>query len=199
MTRQELINTVKTKVDELSPLDAEIVPVGLHSDNPLDSFADGLLDECAKELLMCAPVSRVRVADCPAEPVTRQQTGYVVLPADFLRLSEFKMTEWERPVTVAYEPDSPVALRQYNRYTRGGCCKPVCVLSHRDGGRVLEYYSVNDRHNIESFRYVPFLPAEDVPADLQDVLTWWCASRVLQIIGKTNEAQAAYERGRSLL
>ena len=126
-------------------------------------------------------------------------SGYVVLPEGFLRLLEFRMAEWERSVTEAAEPGSVVAQMQGNRYLRGGVCKPVCVYGKRDGEAVLEYYTVKKRHEVDRFVYVKESLAENVPVELQDVLTWWCASRVLQIFGNVNGAQLAYERGKSLL
>lgn len=201
MTRQELINQVKTKVDELSPPDGEKVPFSLTRDKPVDTFADNLLDECAREILMNAPAFRLPATPClsSATPDAGGKTGFVLVPADFLRLLEFKMQEWERPVCAAYGAGSDMAQRQHNRFIRGGCCKPVCVLGHRGNILVLEYYSVGDSHVVERFLYVKDTPAEDVPVDLQDVLTWWCASRILEISGKQSESQMAWERGKTLL
>lgn len=200
MTRQELVNSVKTKVDELTPMDGLPASGLFFDDKPWDMFSDLLLDESAKEVLMRAPVSRLRVEDCGVEAVEDGDgAGHVTVPDDFLRLVEFKMTEWKRPVNVAYDEGSPMALRQYNRFIRGGCCKPVCVLAQRNGRLVLEYFSVKQVHQLDRFLYVPVVAAEDLPVDLQDVATWWCASRILQITGKAAGAQQAYERGKSLL
>ena len=70
---------VKTKVDEISPLDAEITPVSLMNDKPVDSFADGLLDECAKEVLMRAPSLKVKGTQEQVEAHgNKDGSGYVV-------------------------------------------------------------------------------------------------------------------------
>lgn len=201
MTRQELINQVKTKVDELSPPDGEIVSFNLTRDKPIDTFADNLLDECAREVLMKAPAFRLPATSGTVSAVQSPggTAGAVPVPADFLRLLEFKMKEWERPVCAAYEAGSDMAQRQHNPFTRGGCCKPVCVLAHRHGSLYLEYYSVRNDHTVEHFLYVKETPAEDLPPGLQDVLTWWCAARLLEISGKQAESQMAWERGKTLL
>lgn len=200
MTRQELINAVKTKIDELSASDGRVIPIGLLYDKPVDSFADGLLDECAREVLMNAPAWRLK-GDTAALVMrgNRDGSGYAVLPENFLRLVEFKMPEWECAVTEIAEAGSGVARKQRMRFLRGGCSKPVCVLGHRVEGRVMEYYSVKRRHEAERFVYVRSVAAEDVQVDLQDVVAWWCASRILEITGRANEAQMAYERGKSML
>lgn len=200
MTRQELINAVKTKVDELSAPDGRVMPVGMLYDKPVDSFADGLLDECGREVLLNAPAWRLQGATAGVSARgNKDGSGYVVLPDDFLRLLEFKMPEWESAVTEVSAAGSGAQRRQGIPFLRGGCCKPVCVIGHRPEGRVLEYYSVKKKHEAERFVYVKEVPAEDVQVDLQDVLTWWCAGRILAITGKVNESQMAYESGRRLL
>lgn len=200
MTRKELINIVKTKVDELSPVDAEIQFINPMEDKPIDSFVDNLLDECAKEVLQKAPVSRLDgVSENVEVHANKDGSGYIVLPDNFIRLLEFKMAGWKRAVVSVAEPGSEIALKQSNRFLRGGCCKPVCVFSHRPEGRVMEYYSVQKKHEVDRFIYVKFIKAEELSWGLQDVLTWWCASRVFEIVGKLEEAKFAYERGGSLL
>lgn len=199
MVRGELINAVKTKVDEVAPADEGVMFMQSSDDKPVDNFVDGLLDESAKEVLMFAPSSKLDGVLCTDVPHgDKDGSGYVFLPDDFLRLLEFKMAEWKISVCDFVEKDSPVGRMQGNKYLRGGVCKPVCVLGRREGRRVLEYYSVR-KHEVEHFVYVGLVAAEDVPVDFQDVLSWWCASRVLQIAGKANESQMAYERGKSLL
>lgn len=200
MTRQELINAVKTRIDELSPLDGVVALAGLVHDKPVDTFADCLLDECAREILMCAPAFRLSPETGLAQAVDDGEgTGHVVLPEGYLRLLEFKMKEWRRPVNAVAVAGSDVALRQHSPFTRGGCCKPVCVFGHRDGKPVLEYYTVRGDHTVERFSYVRDVPAEDIPVELQDALAWWCASRLLEITGRAAAAQTAYERGKNLL
>lgn len=200
MTRKELINIVKTKVDELSSMDAELEFISEEGNKPIDSFAENLLDECAKEVLLKAPAWRLNGMSGGIDVFANKDgSGYIVLPERFLRLLEFKMTEWKRAVVNVAEPGSDIALKQSNRFLRGGINKPICVFAHRPEGRVIEYYSVQRKHEVERFIYVCFTKAEDLPMELQDVVTWWCASRILEIVGKLEESKFAYERGGSLL
>lgn len=196
-----MIEAVKTRIDEVSLLEtAAGSVVGCPDDSPVEVLADRLLDECCSEVLAKAPAWRLTGASCMNPAIDETEgCGYVEVPDDFIRLLEFKMTEWHRPVTVAYEAGSDMALKQYNRFMRGGVCKPVCVLSHRHFKRVVEYFSVVSEHTVEWFVYVPVCPAEDLPGSLQDVLVWLCASRVLLVTGRAAEATAAYEMGVSLL
>ena len=200
MTRQELINEVKTKVDELSASDDKVVPFSIYNGKPIDSFADGLLDECAREVLLNAPAHHLDGSSSSVYPNKNADgSGYFYWSSDWLRILSFKMKEWKRAVTEFAEPGSDVALKQSNVFLRGGVCKPVCVLGHRSGWRVVEYYSVKRSHDVDWCVVVRVCPAEDVSVALQPALTWFCASKVLQILGRSDLASTAYERGKVLL
>lgn len=72
-----------------------------------------------------------------------QESGWVLLPDDFMRLVVFEMSDWERPVYSAITPDSPEYARQRSRFKalRGVAQRPVVALCVRPEGRVLEFYS----------------------------------------------------------
>lgn len=200
MERQELINRVKAKCDEILPVDAGVCELLiLPNTKSIDIVAGEVLDEAARDVLLKAPAGHLRGTICLNPPVGDDDgTGYVDLPDDFIRLLEFKMSDWQRPVTMVCEEGSSVALKQYNRYMRGGIAKPVCVLGHEKNSRALRYYSSGE-HDVDRFVYVADCPAEELPELLQDALTWLCTSRVLKIFGKESEAKSAYEMGINLL
>ena len=134
----------------------------------------------------------------PPAPIAKSYAGIVNIPTDYLRLAEFKMQEWERPVTQENIAGDAIAKRQSNRWLRAGVAKPVVVLAHRGVNRVLEYYSVVSDHTIERFLYIKSDVAENVPETLQDALCWVCASKVLSIFGN-QAAKTAIENAISLL
>jgi hypothetical protein len=134
----------------------------------------------------------------PPTPIVNSYTGIVIVPDDFLRLVEFKMTEWRRSVSIINLPGDPVAKRQSNKWLRAGTGKPVVILSHRDSNRVLEYYSVVNSHTIERFLYIKSDIAENIPETLQDALCWICASKVLAIFNNA-ATKTALENAISLL
>ena len=71
-------------------------------------------------------------------------TGYVALPADFMRLVIFKLTAWKRPVVLAIADTDPKYPMQKSRFLgiRGGVDKPVCAITTGVEGKILEFFSV---------------------------------------------------------
>lgn len=202
MNRQALINKVKSIIDEISAPDSVIIDVGVDDNNPIDTIITSLLDESAREILLKAPVYKLSPASSATQAVassTDPKTGTIDLPADFLRLVELKMLEWQRPVTELNLQGSYTAKIQSNKYLRGGLSKPVAVLSHREGKKVIEYYSVNNSHSINRFLYIKEDVAENVPVQLQDALCWICASRVCAAIGETSKVEMAEKNAISLM
>ena len=208
-TRLTIINAVKAKIDELMP-EGEGVQFTLETtpniSNPYDIFINVIMDECAKELLLIAPIHiLVPTLVTPVSPATTisgteilsdnyGRTGYVALPSTFLRLQSFQMLEWDRPVTLPITPMDPLYSLQKNKYVRGGISKPVAVFNWLGTTKVLEYYSVQTAHTIAHLRYIPVTLPENVQSNLFDALTWLIAHKVLQIVGTLELSKLAYER-----
>ena len=208
-TRLSIINAVKAKIDEIIP-EGEGVQFSLETtpnvSNPYDIFINVILDECAKELLLIAPihilVPKLVLPVSPATTISGTQvlsddygkTGYFTLPADFLRIQSFQMQEWERPVTLPITPMDPIYALQKNKYVRGGVSKPVAVFNWHGTNKVLEYYSVQSSHVVDHIRYIPETLPEDIQSNLFDALTWLVAHKVLQIVGTLELSKLAYER-----
>lgn len=75
------------------------------------------------------------------------ESGFVILPDDFMRLMVFKMSDWERPLYSAISADNPIYTKQSSRCkgVRGNTQKPVCAVVARPEGRVLEFFSCKDK------------------------------------------------------
>lgn len=71
------------------------------------------------------------------------ESGWVLLPEDFMRLVVFKMDDWERPVYTAISTEDAEYALQSSRFKgiRGTAQRPVCAIGIRPEGRVLEFYS----------------------------------------------------------
>jgi hypothetical protein len=195
---------VKTRIDEITPVNELTVQIAGYDDKPLDYFINSVLDECGDDIQKIAPLWKLTAYSCTNAAVRiNEYSGYVELPSDFLRLIDFKLFNWERSVTVPVMAGTVAADRQKNRFLRGGTAKPVCVLGHTLDGenikRTVEYYStVDDNHNLEKFLYARRMTAEHLNNDLTEALVWHTAGKVLGITG-SNLAQIAAQRAQEAL
>lgn len=215
VSRMNIINYVKAKLDELIP-EAEGVSFNLSANpnvsNPYDLLINGHLPESVKDVSLSAPLSVLYPTLMGATTGTyegTEKTGYIVLPVNFLRLSLFKMADWEREIIVPIIPSDPKYRKQSISFLRGGVTRPVAVLNWKsvpttEGGvttyntrRILEYYSIKTSHSVEILHYIPELSPEDfvlVNPMLLDALAWTCASKIMQILGQTDAFKMAVEQ-----
>ena len=205
-TRATAIEYVKAKLDELIPT-GEGVSFALSSSpnvtDPLDLLINAHLDECTKDVILSAPLSVLlptASSITTGTAYTDATTGYIPLPANFLRLSVLKMADWLRQIEVAITVNDPKYKKQ-STVLRGGISKPVAVLTWKNISgaptRILEYYSILASHSIDKLLYIPETTAENfitANPNLLDSLAWMCASKIMLITGMLNESKLAQER-----
>lgn len=206
MERSALINKVKTRIDEVSASGDVIVDVGVENTKPFDSIIDELLDESALEILLKAPFYRLPVykaTNLTAKKDTNDdRIGSITLPNDFIRLVSFKMKGWLQPVLSFALPGDAVAIKQSNKYIRGGVAKPVAVLFKDDTSMYINYYSVASEsdHEVTEFNYIKSLTADKITDDqLVDAMCWICAGKTLGIIGEKALSDLCYENAKGLM
>jgi len=202
MTKDELIYKVKAKLEELSPFDDTSY---LHTDNivkPITSYIDDALESSCNDALLIIPLHLIRPKDFHDTQLvqTSRETGYVILPKDFLRLYSFKMCSWFKDVTKPISVGNPAYALQKNPYTMGKAHSPVCVLNDNKEfihdtainlTKTLEYYSVNRyiQHNIDRALYVAKFNASEIQEDLAEFYSLSCAISVLDILGQEIEKE----------
>ncbi len=87
------------------------------------------------------------------------ESGWVLLPKDFLRLVVFEMSDWEQAVYTAISTDDPEYEKQRSRFKgiRGTSQHPVCAIALRPEGRTLEFYSCkNTEAYVKRAVYIPY-------------------------------------------
>lgn len=206
MERSALINKVKTRIDEVSASGDVIVDVGVENTKPFDSIVDELLDESALEILLKAPFYRLPVYKATnltaVKDTNDDRIGSITLPNDFIRLVSFKMKGWLQPVLSFALPGDAVAIKQSNKYIRGGVAKPVAVLYKDDTSMYINYYSVASAsdHEVTEFNYIKRLTADGITDDqLVDAMCWICAGKTLGIIGEKALSDLCYENAKGLM
>lgn len=135
------------------------------------------------------------------------ESGWVLLPDDFLRMVVFEMDDWERPVYTFITPLDPLYKRQSSRIKalRGTTQRPVCVVAERPVGKVLEFYSCKSEDAvIEKAEYIPYAEVDDnggvdISERCYDAVVWMVAGGVLTSMGEAERAGVYYDKAKTLL
>lgn len=130
-----------------------------------------------------------------------RESGWVLLPNDFMRLIVFEMSDWERGVYVAISDTDPeyALQRQRVKALRGTSQKPVCVITVRPEGRVLEFYSCKSEDAyVRRAVYVPYPKIDknggiDISERCYTAVVYAIASLVLLTLGDSQKSSALSE------
>ena len=135
------------------------------------------------------------------------ESGWVLLPHDFLRLIVFEMSDWERAVFNAITPEAPeyALQRQRVKALRGTAQRPVCVLTTRPEGRALEFYSCKSENAyVRRGQYIPYPVIDeeggiDISERCYTAVVYAAASLVSLTLGEADKASALSELSNSAL
>lgn len=135
------------------------------------------------------------------------ESGWVLLPRDFLRLIVFEMSDWERAVFNAITPEAPeyALQRQRVKALRGTAQRPVCVLTTRPEGRALEFYSCKSEDAyVRRGQYLPYPVIDeeggiDISERCYTAVVYAVASLVSLTLGEADKASALSELSNSAL
>lgn len=135
------------------------------------------------------------------------ESGWCLLPEDFMRLIVFEMDDWERAVYRAIDEDDAMYAKQSSRFKgiRGTSQKPVCVLGIRPEGRVLEFYSCKSREAmVRRAVYLPYPKIDDnesieICERCYRSVVYMAASLVLITYGNAEQSKVLTELAKSTL
>lgn len=136
-----------------------------------------------------------------------QESGWVLLPEDFLRLVVFEMSDWERPVYSAITPADPLYARQHSRVKalRGVAQRPVVAIAVRPEGRVLEFWSCKSedasitRAVYMPHAYVDELGGVDISERCYTAAVYMTAGLALTALGESEKAKTMFEMTKTYL
>lgn len=125
------------------------------------------------------------------------ESGFVLLPDDFMRLLVFKMDDWEQAVYTAISPDDPLYSQQHSRFKgiRGTAEKPICAIVVRPEGKALEFYSCKSEDAMVSQAvYMPFPSIDkdggvDIAERCYDAVIYTAAALTLVTLGEDTRAK----------
>lgn len=175
----------------------------------LDDIVRSKVVEAVERVHLNAPAERLEGGHTFGEAVYwgDRESGWVILPDDFLRLVVFEMSDWERPVLTAMRDTDPgyALQRQRVKALRGTAQRPVCVLTWRQEGRALEFYSCKSEDAfVRRGLYLP-VPAVDREGGIDicercyRAVIYAAAALVLITMGESEKAAALSEISKTAL
>lgn len=211
MSRTELIEGVKAKLEEISPFDEPqsfiaAGDAGYDRVKPILLYIDQTLDESAKYCLMNLPLSLLSqdiIHDIMSASIDKKGVGHIGHSEDS-RLIRVRAELWQRDCTSFITTSDALYLIQQNRFTRGGVSKPIVVYNPEQSE--LELFSfpafANETTQEIELWHIPFYAASDgelrlrsaesISSPIYDYIILVCAAQVLDIMG--NKEQAAVLR-----
>lgn len=137
----------------------------------------------------------------------RAGCGWTLLPNDFMRLMVFQMSDWKRPVFQAISPTDEEYAMQWSQFggIRGNTEFPVCAISVRPEGRVLEFFSCKD--NTAEIVKAVYLPEPTIDSyegiDLcercHDAIVYMIASLSFYVLGEKEQGDAMSQLSQNLI
>lgn len=133
------------------------------------------------------------------------ESGWIVLPHDFMRLVCFEMSDWERPVYAAIAPGTAeyALQRQRIKALRGTAQKPVVAICNRPFGKVLEFYSCkSEEAYVRQGGYMPYSQVDkdggiDISERCYRAVVYAVAALALLSIGEGEQSQAMTQLSQS--
>jgi hypothetical protein len=197
MTRQEYIENVKVKLDEVSPFDEPLTFIAAEGDTsyskvkPITAYIDEELDNATRYCLNVLPLSLL------AEDITKEEKTDIVISNGVgsidgysnKRLCRVSAKGWDRDVTHFFTSADVTYLLQQNNYTRSGKAKPSVYYVPENKG--IELYSFPDNYETTDcavWTINLLTKAEDVKSAISDFISIKCAQLVLDILGSNNAA-----------
>lgn len=135
------------------------------------------------------------------------ESGWVLLPEDFMRFVVFEMDDWERAVFTASNVDDTEYDLQQSRFKgiRGTAQRPICFVSIRPEGRVLEFYSCKSKQaKVSRAVYLPYPKLDEYDAieicqRCYDAVIYTIAALVLITLGEVEKSKVFNELSKSSL
>lgn len=135
------------------------------------------------------------------------ESGWVLLPPDFMRLVVFEMDDWEQAVYQAISTDDPEYKKQRSRFKgiRGTAQRPVCAIAIRPEGRVLEFYSCKSKDaQVSRAMYIPYPKIDedngvDICERCYNAVVYTAAGLTLLTCGEVEKGNAVSELAQTYL
>lgn len=204
----EIAREVRIAIDQNMTSD-QLIATGDIETLSLEEIIRSKIVEAVRRVEISAPVQFLEEGHDFADAVywTDLESGWILLPDDFMRLIAFRMSDWERTVYAAISVDDPLYQKQSSRYKgiRGNVHKPVCAIVNRAEGKALEFYSCNSEEAyVSRASYLPYPHVDeddgiDISEKCYTSVIYTVAALVLTTYGEADKASALTELAKSIL
>lgn len=206
--KEEMVQDVRTALDA-NPRDTALLSTGDVDTLTLDRLVGSKIEEAVRRVHLCAPPGLID-SGLPLRGGVHweeQESGWLLLPEDFMRLLVFRMSDWARPVFALSDvSEASYALTGSPfKALRGTPGRPRAYLVQRPEGRALAFYSCKSREaTMAEGTYLPY-PRFDALGGIlicpalygASVLT--AASLTASALSEGERAEALMAQGRSLM
>lgn len=175
----------------------------------LDEIIRSKMEEAVKRVHLTAPNYMLECGHNFGDAVywADKESGWVLLPEDFLRLVVFEMDDWERAVYSAISTEDAAYAKQRSRWKgiRGTAQSPVCAIAIRPEGRVLEFYSCKtDKAQVRRAVYCPQPVVDcnggiDISERCYRAVVYQAAALVSVTLGQQEQSAAMAELSKTAL
>lgn len=207
----ELAREVRVALDQ-NMASGQLIADGDIETLSLNALILSKLEEAARRVESAAPVELLEAGHNFGDAVywnetpRMEGTGWILLPADFMRLTAFRMSDWERTLYGAITPADPLYARQSSRYggIRGNPQKPVAAIVSRQEGKALEFYSCRSRDAYAATAtYRPYPKTDenggiDISERCERAVVYTAAALTLSAYGEGERASALLELANTL-
>jgi len=204
----KVVRDIKVAIDE-NVTSEQLVAVEDIDTLTLDEIVRSKVLEAIERVESKAPVYMLEGGHTFGESVCwcELESGWTLLPDDFMRLVVFKMDDWERAVYAAISPSDAEYSKQSSRFkgVRGTAQKPVCAIVMRPEGRALEFYSCKSEDaTVAQAVYLPY-PEIDEDGGVEickrcyKAVVYMAAALVLTTIGEAEKSKLLTELANSLI
>lgn len=204
---QELVRDVRKAIDQ-NRSSEQLLEHGDVDTLSLEEIVGSKIEEAVRRVESTAPAVFLEEGHTFGDAVywCERESGYVLLPDDFMRLVAFRMSDWERTVYAAISAADAAYEKQSSRYKgiRGDVQKPVCAIVNRAEGKALEFYScASEEAYVSAAAYRPYPKIDDhggidISERCYTAVVYMAAALVLTACGESERSQIFTELAKTI-
>jgi hypothetical protein len=198
MVRDDLINEVLARMDELQPFSSTLVVTGGNAlSKPAEAYARKTLEEAANDVLKLAPVRYIQSSQFG----TIAHTSGVITPAtDFLRFVQITYVKDSKTTQISelHPAGSQAHLQQKFDSTAASALKPIAVV--RADGSIEVFPAAATSASMKYVKKVAAIGNTNTICtdDLLPAIAWQAAGKALAIMGDAR-ASTAFELAKAII